>query len=252
MDKPLTSIDSHQYLIYSPQLAAQTPNGAGFWSEATGWGTLGVATLYTKHEVANVGPALIDDAYRMHSEPCARRSLIEKAMTVLREDAFDVYQTPDRRWSWADEQDRDCPEDGEFATQGEAWADLALARAHILEEAGISAAGLFEKEGPNPSESMYMARMVDQAFWTYPGKYPAVVLMTLEDIVKEAKQFLDNLAAAAERGEIGDTAAPEAIEFISDVGTAISMVDAIALFPHPEQDDIIDDIDALEECEAPR
>lgn len=63
---------------------------------------------------------------------------------VLIDDGFDVEKAPDGRWYWADEQDRTIVSEGEFDTEAQAWTDLSIAREHVLEEAGLSAEGLFE------------------------------------------------------------------------------------------------------------
>lgn len=61
----------------------------------------------------------------------------EKIKQVLREDGYDVAKAPDGRWYWADEQDREIIDRGAFDTAVLAWHDLALAREHVLADAGI-------------------------------------------------------------------------------------------------------------------
>lgn len=65
---------------------------------------------------------------------------VEAVKSVIRQDGYDVEQAPDGRWYWADEQDREIVEAGEFDTESAAWRDLAMARSHILEEESSEAA----------------------------------------------------------------------------------------------------------------
>lgn len=80
-------------------------------------------------------------------------SLANQIKAALRNDGFDVGQAADGLWYGADEQDRSAGQAGEYRTEEAAWADLAQARAHILEEAGLDASGVFTEEGPDEVES---------------------------------------------------------------------------------------------------
>lgn len=62
---------------------------------------------------------------------------LKRLQDAIREDGFDVAQAPDGLWYWADEQDREEVKLGDHFTELHAWRDLATARMHVAEEAGI-------------------------------------------------------------------------------------------------------------------
>lgn len=62
---------------------------------------------------------------------------LNRLQTAIREDGFDVAKAPDGLWYWADEQDREIVKHGEHFTELHAWRDLALAREHVAQEAGL-------------------------------------------------------------------------------------------------------------------
>lgn len=79
----------------------------------------------------------------MPGSDAERRVLEALIKKELVNDGYDVAQTPDGGWYWADEQDRGEIAAGEHHTEGLAWRDLAEARRHVLEDAGLEPEGVF-------------------------------------------------------------------------------------------------------------
>lgn len=95
-----------------------------------------------------------DMAHSSSAPAASSQELAEQIKQVIRDDGFDVARADDGRWYGADEQDREAGREGEHDTEHEAWADLVLARFHVLEEAGLDPTGVFEPEsspGPDPA-----------------------------------------------------------------------------------------------------
>ncbi|MBY0240094.1 MAG: hypothetical protein K2X55_12345 [Burkholderiaceae bacterium] len=133
-------------------------SGAGFWSNNEGWTVLTNATLFTPEECRTLGRPLtltdLPDANWMDFSDAERAGLAAKIKAVLIEDGFAVALAPDRRWYWADEQDRDEVSIGEYHAENMAWRDLAESRRHVLEDAGPDHDGVFSAV----TSSMQMAR----------------------------------------------------------------------------------------------
>ena len=98
---------------------------------------------------------MADTTPRQHQTtgPAPTISLVERIKAAIREDGFDVAQAQDGLWYSADEQDRAAGVNGEYRTEEGAWAELVLARAHILEEAGLNGTGVFADDDSVDAES---------------------------------------------------------------------------------------------------
>ena len=155
MTTPTTTQLAASVVIFSEIEAMRS--GAGFWSNSEGWTALASATLFTPEESRTLGLPLtladLPDANWMPGSDAERASLAARIKTVLTEDGFAVALAPDGRWYSADEQDREDVTAGEYHTENLAWRDLAESRRHVLEDAGLDAAGAF----PAVTSSMQMA-----------------------------------------------------------------------------------------------
>ncbi len=233
MTNPLVSLVSHTFLVYCPK-EAEAVDGAGFWSKVDGWVPLARASLFTEVDKDNLHLTMGDGASWMRSPTAARRCLITAVMDALRGDGFEVIPGPSGGWSWATAQ-AGGPDDDAFASQGEAWAALANERHLYLAASGLSIEGLFEEDADRYIVPQYMARAIDGALWTvHDSGMPAVVLLSLEDILSEAQDYLRDLAEAVSDGRFEGAPTHEDIEFVSDLGDVITMVEALAMYPGAE------------------
>jgi len=132
-------------VIYSQHQAALSGDGAGFWSNGSGWTVLEEATLFTPEQSRAFGLPMgaHPDVRWLPGADAARVVLVDQVKAELRNDGFDVAQAPDGRWYSADEQDREEVTAGEYHTESLAWRDLAESRRHVLEEANLAQDGIF-------------------------------------------------------------------------------------------------------------
>ncbi len=132
-------------VIYSARQADLSGDGAGFWSNGSGWTVLEAATKFTAEQSRIFGLPLgaHPDVCWLVSTDAERIALAHQIKTELRNDGYDVARAPDGRFYWGDEQDREDVTCGEYLVENQAWRDLARARSHVLEDAGLEYKGVF-------------------------------------------------------------------------------------------------------------
>lgn len=132
-------------VIFSQSEADASDDFAGFWPNTDGWSTRSGATEFPTTEIQGLHLPLTAAADARwvdlaEADRLARTNAVKKAFD---EDDHEVAQADDGAWYWADRQDMEWVEQGDYPTEEAAWRSLCELRSHVLEDAGISAAGLF-------------------------------------------------------------------------------------------------------------
>lgn len=142
---PAASLPDDVVVIYSARQADISGDGAGFWSNDSGWTVLEAATKLTAEQSRIFGLPLgaHPDVCWLAGTDAERIALAHQVKTELRNDGYDVARAPDGRYYWGDEQDRDDVTCGEYLVENQAWRDLARARSHVLEDAGLKYEDVF-------------------------------------------------------------------------------------------------------------
>ena len=234
MLKSLINLTTHQFLVFSPR-EGESDDAAAFWSNKDGWVNLISATLFTEEDKRTLSLPIGDGVCWLQSSTAARRCMIASVMDTLQADGFDVIPGPTGGWSWASANSSAGPDDSAFPSQGAAWKALATAQQQTVAAAGLSIHGLFGGESDQFVEPLYMVREIDSPLWTTEGvredDLDDIMLLSLEGALAQAQEYLDDSEAAVLHGQMLDAPSVEDIEFVSDVGQVITMLEAIELFP---------------------